>query len=147
MFDSSWSGPVCNPLEFYRIHCNLIPLNNESQVGNFCLVKFAFFRFQVEIMFLEFLEDLLCPFMMIRKVIAMQENVVHIDFKPSFINFLAENIIHHVLKCGGRVAKSKEHDHWFKESTIGFESCFPFISFLEIDVVIAPADVQFSKPF
>jgi hypothetical protein len=46
--------------------------------------------------------------------------------------------------CGG-VAETKEHDKRFIESQWGFEGGFPFIAFLDSDVVVSPLHVKFGK--
>ena len=42
------------------------------------------------------------------------EKVIHVDDKPSFGNHISERIVHKMLKCGGGVVKTKEHDSRFK---------------------------------
>ena len=42
------------------------------------------------------------------------EEIIHVDDKPSFSNHILEGIIHEMLKCGGGVVETKEHDGRFK---------------------------------
>jgi hypothetical protein len=42
------------------------------------------------------------------------EDIVHIDHKPSFVNLLLESAVHVCLECGRGIAEVKEHD-------VGFE--------------------------
>jgi hypothetical protein len=43
------------------------------------------------------------------------------------------------------VCESEVHYQWFEKSTVCPESSFPFITFLDADVVVAPLDVQFRE--
>jgi hypothetical protein len=43
--------------------------------------------------------------------------------------------------------KSKEHYCWFKQSFAGFKGCFPLITFLYVNVIIFPADIEFGEEF
>ena len=56
----------------------------------------------------------------------------------------AKNVIHHRLEGGWGVSKAKEHDCWFIEAIASFEGGFVFVALLDADIVISPADVQFS---
>jgi len=56
------------------------------------------------------------------------KDVVHVDDDPSFTGFKYEEVIHHRLKGGRRVAESEEHYSGFEESFVGFEGRFPLIS-------------------
>ena len=51
----------------------------------------------------------------------VDEKVVHIDDKPSFYDEVPEWVVHELLKHGGGVHKSKEHDCGFKEPLVGDE--------------------------
>ena len=54
-------------------------------------------------------------------------------------------MVHECLKCGGSIAKSKEHDSGFKESHRGDECSFPLVLFPNADVVISPLDVKLGE--
>ena len=58
-----------------------------------------------------------------------------------------EDTIHKSLEAGWGVGHAKEHDLWFKKSVACFECSFPFVTFSDTDVVIAPSDVKFAKYF
>ena len=51
------------------------------------------------------------------------------------------------LQTGRSIAKTEEHDEWFKESAFRDEGCFPFISFFDPDVVVSPANVDDCEEF
>ena len=42
------------------------------------------------------------------------EEVVHVDDKPSFSNHVSKGVIHEMLKCGGGVVETEEHNGGFK---------------------------------
>ena len=62
-----------------------------------------------------------------------------------FSNHVGENMIHKGLKSAGGIAKSKEHDGWFKKSKRSDERSLPLIFLMNTDVVIAPANIEFSE--
>jgi len=73
------------------------------------------------------------------------KDVVHVDDDPSFAGFKYEEIIHHRLKGGRRVAESEKHYSGFEESFVGFEGHFPLISVFDTDIVVSPSDIQFGE--
>src|SRR3984957_17523116 len=77
--------------------------------------------------------------------VGSDQEVVHIDVKPPFIEFFLEYLVHHCLERGRGIAKTKEHNEGFKASAIRDEGCFPFIAFLDPNIVISPADVEFGE--
>ena len=54
-------------------------------------------------------------------------------------------MVHKGLKSAGGIAESNEHDSWFKKSKRGDERSFPLIFLMDADVVVTPANVEFSK--
>src|SRR6266436_879067 len=77
----------------------------------------------------------------------VNEYVIHIADSLIVVNEGVEDVIHHGLEGGRQVAQSEEHDEWLKESSVCGEGCLPLISFFEMDVVEAPAEVQGGEPF
>src|SRR5216684_6474648 len=75
----------------------------------------------------------------------MDGQVIHVDGHPSLCNLPTEDHVHHHLEGGWRVGESEEHDCWLEESLRGEECRFPFISFLNADIVISPLYVEFSE--
>jgi hypothetical protein len=54
------------------------------------------------------------------------------------------------LEGGWGVREAEEHDPWFKESLVRYKGRFPFISFLDPYVVVAPSNIKFreeGRPF
>ncbi|KIL69506.1 hypothetical protein M378DRAFT_68633, partial [Amanita muscaria Koide BX008] len=54
--------------------------------------------------------------------------VIHIDDNPSFVYHVLEVRVHHGLEV---------HDFWFEQSSGRDECCFPFVSFLDSNIVIS----------
>ena len=54
-------------------------------------------------------------------------------------------MVHEGLKSAGGIAKSKEHDSWFKKSKRGDKCSFPLIFLTNMDVVVTPVNVEFSE--
>jgi hypothetical protein len=74
------------------------------------------------------------------------KNIIHIDNDVSGSNLFPKDGVHHCLESGRGISKAKEHDQWFKESSIGFECGFPFIAFFHLDVVVSSSNVELGKP-
>jgi len=75
----------------------------------------------------------------------MDGYIIHINGDASFIDEIAEYSVHHGLEGGGGVSEAEEHDHWFVESFIGDESCFPSIFGFDKHLVVPPLDVETSE--
>lgn len=50
-----------------------------------------------------------------------------------------------MLKHGRRVSHAKEHYHGFEEATVGDEGGFPFVTILDLNIVISLLDVEFGE--
>ena len=73
------------------------------------------------------------------------ENIVHINDNMASVDKITKGTIHELLEGGWGVAETKKHDKGFKEATIGFEGGFPFISFLDSDIMVALVDIQLGE--
>ncbi|KAG5353135.1 hypothetical protein C0989_009979 [Termitomyces sp. Mn162] len=60
-------------------------------------------------------------------------------------NEVPEDVIHHCLEGGWAVGESEEHNKRFKQSPVGLEGSLLFIFLLDMHIVVAPPDVQFSE--
>ena len=69
-------------------------------------------------------------------------NVVHINFQRFFCYHVGEDVVHKGLECRWCVAKPEEHHCWFEESKGSDKSSFPLVFFTNVDIVIAPLDVE-----
>ena len=73
------------------------------------------------------------------------EKVIYVDDQPSFRDHIAERVVHESLKCGGGVAKAKEHDSQFKESFVCDEGRLPLVTILDVDIVVSPMTLNLVK--
>src|ERR1700722_19434542 len=96
-------------------------------------------------MILAFDEDTSESGLVLSDGIGGDQEIVHIDMKPSFVEFFPEYFVHHCLERGWRIAEAEEHDEGFKTSTIRNEGCFPLISFFDPNIVISPTNVEFGE--
>ena len=77
----------------------------------------------------------------------VDEEIIHIDNKPSFGNHIVEGVVHKTLESGGGVSESEEHHGRFKKSLMGDEGSFPLVTVLDSYVVISPLDVELCEDF
>jgi hypothetical protein len=56
-----------------------------------------------------------------------------------------EDLIHHCLEGHGAVCQTKVHHKGSKYAMVHVESCLPFVTLLDVDIVVSPADVQLHK--
>ena len=73
------------------------------------------------------------------------KEVVHVDNQPSFSDHVSERVIHELLECSGRVAKTKEHDGGFEESFVSDECCLPLVAIFDVDIVVSPSNVELGE--
>ena len=78
--------------------------------------------------------------------IRVDYDVVHINQPFAAINELHQFIIHHYLNGRRGVCETEEHDRRLKEAVTSLERSLPLVAFLDSDIVISPADVEFCKP-
>ena len=81
------------------------------------------------------------------RVRRVDEEIIHVNDKPSFCNHVAKGIIHKVLKDGRGISETEEHHSWFEESLMGNEDGFPLMSILDLDVIVSPLDIKFGEDF
>ena len=84
---------------------------------------------------------------MIFVIIRVDEEVVHVNDKPSFGDHIPEGIGHESLNSGGGIGHAKEHDCGFIESSVGDEGGFPLVAFLDSHIVVSPAYIELGKDF
>ena len=75
----------------------------------------------------------------------VDEEIIHVNDKPSFGDHVAEGVIHETLKGGGGIGESKEHHRGFEKSLVGNEGRLPLVTILYSYVIVSPADIEFSE--
>ena len=74
-----------------------------------------------------------------KRAFGEDHDVVNVDDYDVF--HVGEDFIHHSLKHSRGIAESKEHDSGFIGSSVADECGFPFVTFLNPYVVVAPPEV------
>ena len=75
----------------------------------------------------------------------IDEEIIHVNYEPSFSNHVAEGVVHESLKGGGGVGEAEEHYGWFKESLVGDEGCLPLMAVLDSHIVVPPSYVELGE--
>ena len=78
-------------------------------------------------------------------IFGVDANVVHINFQPFFHYHIGKDVVHKGLECRWCIAKPEEHHCQFKKSQGGNKGGFPLVFFTNVDVVIAPPNVEFRE--
>jgi len=73
------------------------------------------------------------------------QNIVQVYHYDPFSYEGSEDVIHHSLEDGGTVGHSEEHYERLKETAVGAEGHFPFISRLDTYVIETPSDIKFCE--
>ena len=77
----------------------------------------------------------------------INEEVDHVNDKPSFCDHITKGVIHEVLESGRRIGETKEHHSGFKESLMGDEGGFPLMSIFDSDIIVSPSNVKLGEDF
>ena len=77
----------------------------------------------------------------------IDEEIIHIDDKPSFGNHVVEGVVHKSLESSGGVGESEEHNCGFEQSLVGNEGCLPLVTVLDLHVVVSPTNVELGEDF
>src|SRR6267142_2370816 len=80
----------------------------------------------------------------VREFCHVYRHIVHVDCEPLFSDFWGESGVHHCLEGCWGVCESEKHNCWFEQAFIRHKCCFPFVSFLDTNIVVPPSDVEFS---
>ena len=73
------------------------------------------------------------------------EDIIQVDDYVSFVQEVTEDLIHETLEGSRRIAETEGHGGWLEETPVGAEGCLPLVSFLDPDVIVAPAYVQLGE--
>lgn len=88
--------------------------DNEPEVFSFECLKFALLVFEVQLIVLQDLKDLMDNHAMFLECCSISHNVIHIDDDLPSVDQVVEQMIHHHLKGCRQVRQSKEHNKWLK---------------------------------
>ena len=96
-------------------------------------------------MFCQYLQDSLDRSFMLLFHLCKDQNVIQVYYNNLFRYDGSEDVVHYSLEGGGAVGHSEKHYEGFKETTVGVESRFPFISGLDAYIIETPVDIQFCE--
>src|SRR5260221_5224492 len=137
-----WLWPVRDSLDFNRVHRYTVFGDDESEVVHLLMFEFAFLWSEEQLVGMEGLEYLSSDPPMVCEGGRVDEDVVHVANGFIAIDKGAEDVVHHHLEGGWRVAQSKEHDKQLEESSVCGEGNLPLISFFQSYIVKAPTQRQ-----
>ena len=101
----------------------------------------------MEVEFYHTLQDSFGSFGMGGGVRGVNEQIVHVNDKPSFRNHVAKRIVHKTLESGGEVSEAEELYCGFKEPFVGDEGGFPLMSVFNSDIIVSPSDIKLGEDF
>ena len=81
------------------------------------------------------------------RIRGVNEEIVHVNDKPSFCDHIAKRVIHEALESGGGIGETEEHHRRFKESFMGDEGSFPLMPVFDSDIIVFPSDIKLSEDF
>ena len=58
-----------------------------------------------------------------------------------------EDLIHHLLECGGRVTETKIHNERFEGPLVRGERSLPFVAFANSYIVVPPSKIHLREEF
>jgi len=119
--------------------------DNHSEILDRGFLELALVGTEVELMFLQQLQNAAGDLLVLFKGLCEDEDVVQIDHDHTFRDEVLEDVVHHRLEGGGTVREAKEHDKGLVQAVVGPEGGLPLVSFLYPDIVKAPPDVQFHE--
>ena len=145
IFHLGWGWPTGNPIEFYWVHGQLTRFDDHAEVFDLVSGKFTFFELQVKVELSHTLQDAFGVFLMEGSVGGVDEEIIHVDYEPSFGNHVAEGVVHESLEGSGGVGEAEEHYGGFEESFVGDEGCLPLMTVFDSYIVILPPYVELGE--
>jgi hypothetical protein len=79
------------------------------------------------------------------QVFGEDEDVIDVYAYDAMADEVFKNVAHHSLEGGRAVSHAIQHYQWFKQPSVTPKGRFPFISFLDSDVLVAPLDIEFGE--
>ena len=81
------------------------------------------------------------------RVGGVNEEVIHVNDKPSFCDHIVKRVIHEVLESGRGIGETEEHYHRFEESFMDDKGSFPLMSIFDLDIIVSPLDIELGEDF
>src|ERR1700685_2626882 len=86
-----------------------------------------------------------CHSVMFFHCLCKDEDVIQVDTDHVFSDEVLEDVVHHGLEGGWAVSETEEHHQWFEKPSVGVECSLPFITFLDTDIILPPADIELGE--
>ena len=77
----------------------------------------------------------------------MNEEIIHVNDKPSFCNHVMKGVIHEVLESGRGIGETKEHHGWFIEFLMCDKGSFPLMPIFDSDIIVSPSNIKLGEDF
>ena len=74
------------------------------------------------------------------------DDVIH-EGRHSLVEGIPKDVVDHTQECRGCIAESERHDSVFEKAVSATERCFPFVSLLDSDEMVAVLEVNFVEVF
>src|SRR5258708_17330136 len=110
--------PISDPLDLDRVHRYVVLGDDKPKVVHLSTFEFAFLWLEKQLIGMKGLEYLLGDSLMVCEGGRVNEDVIHVADGLIAIDEGVEDVIHHCLEGGSRVAQSKEHVDGFNQSTV-----------------------------
>ena len=101
ILDIRWLRPVCDSLDFNRVHHHMVLRDNEPKVVHLSTFELAFLWLEEQLVGTEGLEYLSGDSLMVRKRGGVDKYVIHIADGLIAVDEGAEDVVHHGLEGGG----------------------------------------------
>jgi hypothetical protein len=70
------------------------------------------------------------------------QEIVHVNDKPSFSDEVTERVVHETLEGGRGVGETKEHDSGFEEAFVSVKCSFPLVAIFDPNIVVTPLNIE-----
>jgi hypothetical protein len=137
-----WHQPPGHSSYLDWVHFYLAVRDDESEVFYVGTFEVAFVMSEEKLVFSEDVQDLSDDLAVFFQVLGEDEDVI-----DAVIDKILEDVIHHGLEGGWAVSNTIQHYQQLKEPLVTLKGHFPFVAFLDLDVLVAPLDIKFGEVF
>jgi hypothetical protein len=127
--------PLCDSHDLDRVNLDTIVGDDDTEVLDMHLLKLALVVSQVELVFMQALHDYLADVVMFFQGVSEDEDIVQVDNNHPLQDEVVEDLVHHCLEGCGAVCQTEIHHEGFEQAVVCMESCLPFVTLLDADVV------------
>lgn len=125
----------------------MLEFDNHSKVFNLFNSELAFFQLKMQVKFGHLLKDMFGAFFVSGSIREEDEEIIHVDDKSSFYNYITKEVIHESLESGGGIGETKEHNSQFDKVFMGDKGSLPLVTIFNLNIVVPPLYVKLGKDF